>query len=36
MTEDLWLHEAGCGAWLKVTRDTVTHDIHAVELVDAG
>lgn len=36
VTEDLWLHEAGCGSWLRVTRDTVTHDIHAVELVDAG
>ena len=35
-TQDLWLHEAGCGAWLKVDRDTLTHEIFAVELVDAG
>ena len=35
-TQDLWHHEAGCGAWLKVDRDTVTHEIFAVELVDAG
>jgi len=31
-TRDLWQHEAGCGAWLVVTRDTVTHAISAVEL----
>ncbi len=32
LTRDLWLHEAGCGAWLVVTRDTVTHAVEAVEL----
>ena len=31
-TRDLWQHEAGCGAWLVVIRDTVTHAISAVEL----
>jgi sarcosine oxidase subunit delta len=31
-TRDLWHHEAGCGAWLVVTRDTVTHAVSAVEL----
>ncbi|MEH6646507.1 sarcosine oxidase subunit delta [Sulfitobacter sp.] len=31
-TRDLWQHEAGCGAWLVVTRDTVTHEIHEVAL----
>ena len=31
-TRDLWLHETGCGAWLVVTRDTVTHAVRAVEL----
>ncbi|MBQ0803911.1 MULTISPECIES: sarcosine oxidase subunit delta [unclassified Sulfitobacter] len=31
-TRDLWQHEAGCGAWLVVTRDTVTHAVSAVEL----
>lgn len=31
-TRDLWQHEAGCGAWLVVTRDTVTHAVHKAEL----
>ncbi len=34
-TRDLWHHEAGCGSWLVVSRDTVTHEIHDVELVEA-
>ena len=34
-TEDLWWHEAGCGAWLAVRRDTATHAIHSVRCVDA-
>ena len=25
--EEFWQHSAGCRAWLKVTRDTSTHDI---------
>jgi sarcosine oxidase, subunit delta len=25
-----WCHEFGCGQWLNVTRDTVTHEIRAV------
>jgi len=24
---DLWYHEAGCGAWIVVSRDTVTHAV---------
>jgi methylglutamate dehydrogenase subunit B len=32
-TRDLWHHEAGCGAWLVVTRDTVTHAVLDVALV---
>ena len=32
VTRDLWHHEAGCGAWLLVTRNTVTHDVLAVKL----
>ncbi len=32
-TRDLWQHEAGCGAWLVVTRDTCTHEISDVSLV---
>ncbi|MCC1491724.1 sarcosine oxidase subunit delta [Cognatishimia sp. F0-27] len=35
-TRDLWFHEAGCGAWLAVERDTVTHEIFSVERIDAG
>jgi len=26
-TRDLWHHGAGCGAWLVVDRNTVTHQI---------
>ncbi|WP_420860743.1 sarcosine oxidase subunit delta [Algirhabdus cladophorae] len=29
-TVDLWMHEAGCGAWLRVERDTRTHEIFSV------
>jgi sarcosine oxidase subunit delta len=39
-TRDLWFHGAGCGAWLVVTRNTITHEISAVALArevrDAG
>ena len=31
-TRDLWYHEGGCGAWIVVARDTVTHAIHATTL----
>jgi heterotetrameric sarcosine oxidase delta subunit len=24
---ELWQHTGGCGAWLVVTRDTVTHEV---------
>lgn len=34
-TRDLWYHEAGCGAWLCVTRNTVTHAVLGAELVSA-
>jgi sarcosine oxidase subunit delta len=34
MTRDLWQHEGGCGAWLVVTRDTLTHGIEKVELAE--
>ena len=33
MTRDLWFHEAGCAAWLVVTRNTVTHAISATALL---
>ena len=34
-TRDLWYHEAGCTSWLVVERDTVTHEVFAVELVES-
>jgi heterotetrameric sarcosine oxidase delta subunit len=27
VTRDLWQHEAGCAAWIVVTRNTVTHEV---------
>jgi sarcosine oxidase subunit delta len=30
--EELWYHTAGCRSWLRVTRDTLTHEILAVQL----
>ena len=30
--DELWSHDAGCGAWLKVTRNTITHDVSAAVL----
>ncbi len=30
--EDLWYHEAGCSAWIVVTRNTATHEILKTEL----
>lgn len=35
-TRDLWHHEAGCGAWLVVTRDTVTHEVFGAALASQG
>ena len=29
---DLWHHGQGCGAWLLVTRNTITHEITDVRL----
>ncbi|MBW4707750.1 sarcosine oxidase subunit delta [Roseobacter sp. YSTF-M11] len=26
-TRDMWQHEGGCGAWIVVTRNTVTHEV---------
>ncbi|EBA16659.1 sarcosine oxidase, delta subunit family protein [Roseobacter sp. SK209-2-6] len=35
--EELWYHEMGCNSWLRVTRDTATHEITDVVLAaDAG
>lgn len=33
LTRDLWYHETGCGSWLVVTRNTVTHEILATERI---
>ena len=33
-TRDLWFHEAGCGAWLLVERNTVTHAVHKATLAE--
>ncbi|MEL6807035.1 MAG: sarcosine oxidase subunit delta [Pseudomonadota bacterium] len=32
--EELWSHDAGCGAWLKVVRNTATHEVKSVVLAD--
>ena len=29
---ELWHHEGGCGAWLMVERDTVSHEVMAARL----
>ncbi|MBD3662514.1 sarcosine oxidase subunit delta [Sulfitobacter aestuariivivens] len=31
-TRDLWYHEGGCGAWIVVTRNTVTHEVLGTRL----
>ncbi len=31
-TRDLWQHDAGCAAWIVVTRNTVTHEVLKTEL----
>jgi len=33
ITRDLWYHETGCGSWLLITRNTITHEIQSAELV---
>lgn len=30
--DELWQHENGCGAWIIVRRDTVTHEILSAQL----
>lgn len=32
-SRELWYHGGGCGAWLVVTRNTVTHEVIGAELV---
>lgn len=31
-SRDLWFHGSGCGAWLIVERDTVTHRVTGASL----
>ncbi|WP_146344059.1 sarcosine oxidase subunit delta [Phaeobacter marinintestinus] len=31
-TRELWYHDGGCGAWLVVTRNTLTHAVIGAEL----
>ena len=31
-THDLWQHDAGCGAWIVVVRNTLTHEIYETAL----
>jgi sarcosine oxidase subunit delta len=33
--QELWYHGAGCRSWLRVTRDTRTHEIFNVEFASA-
>ena len=34
--EELWYHGLGCRSWLRVTRDTRTHEIYAVKFAGAA
>ncbi|MGV6840719.1 MAG: sarcosine oxidase subunit delta [Planktomarina sp.] len=34
-TRDLWHHGLGCGAWVVVTRCTVTHEVFETQLASA-
>lgn len=31
--EERWWHVRGCGSWLSVTRNTLTHEIRTVSLI---
>jgi methylglutamate dehydrogenase subunit B len=33
---ELWYHLSGCRSWLRVARDTRTHEIFAVEFAKKG
>ena len=32
---ELWHHHAGCRAWVKVARDTLTHEIKGTSIATA-
>lgn len=31
---DLWQHESGCGAWIVVSRNTITHEVTGAVLAE--
>ena len=33
---ELWFHAFGCRRWLRVTRDTLTHEIRGAVFADRG
>jgi sarcosine oxidase subunit delta len=33
---DLWHHQAGCGAWLRIVRNNISHEIISVSLAKDG
>jgi len=33
---EFWYHGGGCRSWLRVVRDTCTHEIESVELAKPG
>lgn len=33
-TSDLWQHEGGCGAWIVVRRNTITHEVLSSSLAE--
>jgi heterotetrameric sarcosine oxidase delta subunit len=35
LNQELWYHAHGCRSWLRVMRDTRTHEIHSVEFASA-
>ena len=34
--DELWYHTSGCRGWLRVTRDTLTHEIRGVAFANGG
>ncbi len=35
-TAELWHHGGGCGAWLVVDRDNITHEVFGARLASEG
>ncbi len=33
--EEWWYHQQGCGSWIRVRRDTSSHEMLAVQLASA-